>query len=81
MNITPDVTTVVLIGALLEFAKIYIEDKVEPKLLPIIAIVLGALLGYFNLGNIVVGITSGLTASGVYKFSTKVADKVGGNGA
>jgi mannose/fructose/N-acetylgalactosamine-specific phosphotransferase system component IIC len=69
----------VMISAGIEFVKLYLPDNIEPKVLPIASIVLGAIIGFVS-GDILTGIVSGITASGIYKFTTKVADKLGGNG-
>ena len=82
-NLQPNVAIMVLVAGILEFAKIYLPDNLEPKLLPLISVIFGALLGFANTGGIngiIIGIISGMTASGVYKFASKIGDKVGGNG-
>ena len=80
IQIIPDVNLGILIIAILEFAKIYIEDFIEPKVLPVLAVILGGILGYFMLGgNVLVGIVTGLSAAGLYKVAVKMADKIGGS--
>ena len=80
LQIIPDVNLGILIIAILEFAKIYIEDFIEPKVLPALAVILGGILGYFMLGgNVLAGIVTGLSASGLYKVATKLSDKIGGS--
>ena len=79
IQIIPDVNLGILIIAILEFAKIYIEDFIEPKVLPALAVILGGVLGYLMLGNVLVGIVTGLSAAGLYKVAVKMADKIGGS--
>ena len=79
IQIIPDVNLGILVIAILEFAKIYIEDSIEPKVLPALAVILGGVLGYLMLGNVLVGIVTGLSAAGLYKVAVKMADKIGGS--
>jgi hypothetical protein len=78
-NVTPDATQIILISSVVEFAKIYLPDKLEPKILPIVSILTGALMGLAQ-GNIANGIVNGLSASGLYKIAMKVTGKISGNG-
>jgi len=61
---TPDVGLMFLIGGAIEFAKIYLPDQIEGKVIPLIALVLGAALGYFYV-DVLVGVTSGMACAGV----------------
>jgi hypothetical protein len=79
INLQPDTTLMILIGAVLEFFKIYLPDNIEPKALPILAVLLGGALGFVFKQDIVCGVISGLTAAGLYKIAMKTANKIGGN--
>lgn len=70
----------VFVMAILELAKIYLPDNIEPKVLPIVAIVAGILLGFLSLMSIqgaVIGLLGGMSASGIYKVGSNMAKKAG----
>ena len=67
-----------MITGLLEFAKIYLPDSIEPKILPILAVVMGGVLGYFNPAvGIIGGIVTGATITGIYKAGKDTAKSLG----
>jgi hypothetical protein len=73
----PDPTIGALIVGITEFAKIYIEDKIEHKVIPPIAILAGAILGYFY-ADVVTGVLTAMVSCGLYKVAMKGAGKLGG---
>ena len=57
-----------MITGILEFAKIYLPDNLEPKILPILAVIIGGVFGYLNPAiGIINGIVTGATVTGIYK--------------
>lgn len=79
MNIQPDTTLMALVVGIVEFAKIYLPDNIEPKILPVLSVATGLGLGIATNNGWLVGLVSGLVASGSYKLLTKFTDKIGGN--
>ncbi len=79
MNIQPDTTLMALIVGIVEFAKIYLPDNIEPKILPALSVTVGISLGVATNNGWLVGLVSGLMASGSYKLLTKFTDKIGGS--
>lgn len=69
---SPDAGIMFLVGGIIEFSKIYLPDKIEGKVIPIIAIVIGGVLGYFFV-DVIVGLTSGMACAGVVHFAKNVA--------
>ena len=83
MDLTPNLTLGAMILGITEFAKIYLPDNIESKVIPALAVVIGIALGYAQspgINGIISWLVTALSVTGVYKFTTKVADKVGGNG-
>jgi len=55
---------------LLEFAKIYLPDSIEPKVLPILAVVIGIGASFiFPAISILAGFASGIAAASGYKIA------------
>ena len=71
------VASVVLV---VEFIKIYMPDKMEPKLLPAISIIMGGLISFIpNVDiSIAVGLVSGFVATSVYKAGFTGVEKIVG---
>lgn len=67
---SPDAGIMFLVGGAIEFAKIYLPDQVEGKVIPILSILIGAALGYFYI-DILVGVTSGMCCAGVVHLAKK----------
>lgn len=60
----PDQGIMFLVFGAIEFAKTYLPDKIEGKVLPVLAILTGGILGYFYM-DILTGITSGMVCTGL----------------
>jgi hypothetical protein len=71
---SPDAGLMFLIGGAIEFAKIYLPDQIEGKLIPILALVIGGVLGYFFV-DVLVGITSGMCCAGVVHVAKSITKK------
>jgi hypothetical protein len=77
MDLTPNTVIIVLVTAALEALKVYLPDNIEPRILPIAAVVIGGLLGLAIGGNVIIGVVSGLAAAGLYKVAMKGLSKIG----
>jgi len=84
MEIVTTITLPVFIGLIVVINEIIKPFGLNPKWLPVIDLVLGAIGGYFFAGgatiaaNVVSGIIASLTANGVYSAVKNTSQAIGG---